>query len=250
MERSLHRQLKERYGPDSGGRAEVVLGSFRVDALGPDGRLIEIQSGPLGLLKRKLAALLPTREVGVVKPVVVGRRVVRRDPSSGNDLSPRRSPKRGSLLDVFDELVGIAHLFPHPNLRIDLLAVEVDEIRVIRRRRPGYSVVDRVLRQVVETVTLRDAADLWSMLPGDLVDQFTTLELADRLARPVAFAQRVAYCLHRAGAARVASRRGNRRVYERTPPESPPPATSGASGLIEAVGPTGRSLPGGRDRAR
>jgi hypothetical protein len=215
VERSLHRQLKERYGPDVGGRSEVVLGPFRVDALGPDGRLIEVQSGPLGLLKHKLARLLPTREVGVVKPIVVARRLVRRQEPTGADLGSRRSPKRGALLDAFDDLVGLAHLFPHANLRIDLLAVEVDEIRVPRRRRPGYQVVDRVLRRVVEAVPLREGHDLWSLLPDDLSDRFTTEDLAERIGRPLAFAQRVAYCLRRCGAADVVARVGNRRVYSR-----------------------------------
>lgn len=215
MERSLHRQLKERYGPEVGGRMEVTLGDFRVDAVAPDGRLIEIQSAPLGLLKRKLASLLPSRSVGVVKPMIVGRRVIRRASPAGADLGARRSPWRGSLIDAFEELVGLAHLFPHANLTIDLLAVEVDEIRVHRRRRPGYSVVDRVLKDVVETTSLKDADDLWSLLPRDLPDRFTTKDLAERIGRPLHFAQKVGYCLRQSGAAGVVAKVGNLLVYER-----------------------------------
>jgi hypothetical protein len=215
VERSLHRQLKECYGPEVGGQLEVTLGEFRVDAVAPDGRLIEIQSGPLGLLKRKLACWLPSREVAVVKPVIVARRIIRRASPGGVDLGARRSPRRGALIDAFDELVGLVHLFPHANLSIDLLAVEVDEIRVERRRRPGYSVVDRVLGRVVGSVSLKEADDLWSLLPGDLSDRFTTKELAERIARPIPFAQRVTYCLRRSGAARVVAKQGNRRIYER-----------------------------------
>ncbi len=215
MERSLHRQLKERYGPDLGGRSEVVIEEFRVDALARDGRLIEIQAGPLGLLKRKLERLLPTSEIAVVKPIVVGKRLIRRDDPGGADLSARRSPRRGMLLDAFDDLVGLARIFPHANLRIELLAVEVNEIRVPRRRRPGYSVVNRILNEVVETVQLRDGNDLWSLLPDDLSEVFTTADLARRLGRSVEFARRVAYCLHHAGAAGVVGKSGNQRVYAR-----------------------------------
>jgi len=214
VERSLHRQLKERYGPDLGGRAEVVLGPFRVDAVAPDGRLIEIQSGPLGLLRGKLQKLLPDRQVCVVKPIVVARRLIRRDRPGGPDLRARRSPRRGALLDAFDELVGLARIFPHANLGIDLLAVEVDEIRVAHRRRPGYLVVDRVLREVRETIRLREPGDLWSLLPSDLPGRFTTLDLAESLGRPLAFAQRVAYCLRHGGAASIVDRRGHHRVFE------------------------------------
>jgi hypothetical protein len=216
VERSLHRQLKERYGPSLGGRSEVVLGPFRVDAITPEGRLIEIQSGPLGLLRGKLERLLPTREVVVVRPIAVARRLIRRDRPDGPDLDTRRSPKRGSMLDVFDDLVALARIFPHANLGIDLLAVEVDEIRVPRRRKPGYLVVDRLLGDVRETVHLRESSDLWSLLPGDLPDRFSTRDLAGCLSRPLAFAQRVAYCLRLGGAVEVIEKRGNHRVYGRS----------------------------------
>ena len=217
MERTLHRQLKQLYGPDLGGLSEVVIGDFRIDAIAPDGRLIEIQSGPMGLLRNKLERLLPGFEVVVIKPVIVGRRVVRHDRRGGTELGARRSPKRGSLLDIFDEMVGIARIFPHTNLGIDLLAVEVDEVRVARRRRPGYEVVDRILREVVETVSLREAADLWDLLPYDLPGRFTTADLGDRLGRTVDFARRVAYCLLHTGAAEVVAKAGSRRVYARSP---------------------------------
>ncbi len=216
MERSLHRQLKQRYGPEVGGRSEVVVGDFRIDAIAPDGRLIEIQAGPLGRLRGKLGRLLPSCAVGVVKPVVVGRRIVRRDRRTGAELGARRSPKRGSVVDVFDELVALARIFPDPNLRLDVLAVEVDEVRVARRRRPGYEVVDQILTGIVRAVRLREGDDLWALLPAGLPARFTTAELAESLDRPVDFARRVAYCLLHAGAAEVVAKAGNRQVYARS----------------------------------
>jgi len=194
---------------------EVALGGFRVDAVAADGRLIEIQLAPLGLLKQKLASLLPSWVVEVVKPVIVGRKVIQRLEPGGIDLSARRSPKRGSLIEVFDELVGLVHLFPHSNLTINLLAVEVDEIRVKRRRRPGYSVVDQILKDVGDVFSLKEADDLWSLLPEDLADQFTSQDLAKGIGCPLHFAQRVTYCLRQSGAASVVAKVGNRLVYER-----------------------------------
>jgi hypothetical protein len=215
LERSLHRQLKERYGPEVGGQLEVAIGEFRVDAVAADGRLIEIQLAPLRQLKRKLARLLPSNAVEVVKPVIVARRVIQRIEPGGIDLSARRSPKRGAFIEVFEELVGLVHLFPHANLTISLLAVEVDEIRIKRRRRPGYSVVDRVLKEVVETFALKEADDLWSLLPEGLPDQFSSQDLAERIGRSLQFAQRATYCLRRSGAAKVVAKLGNRLIYER-----------------------------------
>jgi hypothetical protein len=227
VETSLHRELKERFGPGSGagGRVEVACGGYRVDAVAADGALVEVQSGPLGPLRGKLGRLLrePGALVRVVKPVVLSRRLVRRARRDGADLSARLSPKRGALVEVFDDLVGLARVFPHPGLRIEVLGVAIDEVRVARRRRPGYSVVDRRLREVVGGVALRRAADLWALLPGAPDESepftFTTRELAERLGRPLEFAQRVAYCLRLAGAVETVGKQGNHRVYRRPVPD-------------------------------
>ncbi len=214
MESSLHRQLKERYGPAAGGRLEVALEGFRIDAVGADGLLVEVQSGPLGPLQQKLRRLLPAHCVRVIKPVVTRRRLIRRARRDGVDLSVRLSPRRGALVDVFDDLVGLAPLLPHPNLTLDVVAVEIDEVRLVHRRnRRGYSVLDRRLNAVVATVRLDRGYDLWGLLPGALFGPFTTRDLATHLRRPLAFAQRVAYCLHRAGAVVIIGKQGNRRVY-------------------------------------
>jgi hypothetical protein len=215
VETSLHRQLKEQYGKSAAGRVEVALKGFRIDAIDADGALIEVQSGALGPLQRKLRTLLPAHVVRVIKPVVLRRRVIRRDRSDGADLSARLSPRRGALFDVFYDLVGLARLLPHPNLHIDVLAVDIDEIRLPRRRRPGYRVLDRRLSAVVGTVPLRHGEDLWTLLPDAPLSPFTTRDLAAQLDRSLHFAQRVAYCLRWAGAVTVVGKDGNRRVYAR-----------------------------------
>lgn len=214
MESTLHRQLKERYGPDRGGRSEVRVGGFRADAIDPEGRLIEVQAGPLGALRSKLARLLDAHEFLVVKPIVLSRRIVRRDRADGPDTSSRRSPRRGELLDVFDDLIGLARVFPHPNLTIEVVGVAIDEVRVGHRR--GHRVVDRRLEEVVSATALRTADDLWSLLPVGLDGPFTTLDCARELGRSVAFAQRVAYCLRHAGAVDDLGFLDRRRVYERS----------------------------------
>jgi len=112
--------------------------------------------------------------------------------------------------------VGLARLFPHPRLSIDVLAVTIDEVRVPRRRRPGHAVVDRRLRTVEGTIRLKEAADLWTLLPDGLPEPFTTRDLAETLRRPMPFAQRVAYCLRLSGAARTRGKVGHRLAYVRT----------------------------------
>jgi len=217
METSLHRALKEHYAASGGGHPEVKVAGFRIDAVDRAGRLVEIQSGPLGPLRRKLRDLLPHHRMRIVKPIVTRRRIVRRSKHDGPDLSARCSPKRGTLVDVFDDLMGVVSVFPHSHLEIEILEVTIDEVRVPRRRWPGYSVADRILGKIQGTTCLRHAADLWGLLPGHCGgrEPFTTFELADQIERPVWFAQRVAYCLRQCGAACVVGKSGNRRIYVR-----------------------------------
>ena len=215
MEMSLHRELKARYGPERGGRSEVTFDAFRVDAVAADGVLVEVQSGALAPLRPKLRRLLQGHRVLVVKPVVLTRRLIRRAGCDGTDLSARISPKRGTLVDVFNDLVGLAGVFPNRNLRVDVVAVEIDEVRISHRRRPGYAVADRRLRSVGASVALRDPDDLWALLPVAVEGNFTTRDLAERLARPLDFAQRVAYCLRRAGEIARVGKKGNLLVYRR-----------------------------------
>jgi hypothetical protein len=215
MESTLHAQLKARFGPEAGGRAEVVVEGFRIDAIAPDGALVEVQTGALGPLRAKLNRLLPEYRVRVVKPVIVERRIIRRARRDGKDLSSRLSPKRGSRLDLFDDLVGLARIFPHEHLQIQVLDTAIEEIRLPRKRWPGFRVIDRSLLGVRGQVYLTHARDLWSLLPPDLVNPFSTLELSRHLNRSMNFAQRVAYCLRLSGAAEVLGKRGNRLVYVR-----------------------------------
>ena len=219
METSLHRLLKERYATGGSQRPEVAICGFRVDAVDDAGRLVEVQSGALGPLRGKLRRLLPEHRIRIVKPVVLKRRVVRRSRRDGPDLSARCSPKRGELHDVFDDLIGVVRVFPHANLDIEILGVTIEEVRVPRRRWPGYIVADRRLGAIHGTTSLVHAGDLWALLPErcDGRAAFTTRDLAQQLDRPLGFAQRVAYCLRLTGAARVVGKSGNHWVYLREP---------------------------------
>ena len=99
--------------------------------------------------------------------VVVG--LVRRvgGPGRGVDLRRAAEPEAGAAVDAFDDLVGLARLFPHPNLRIDVLAVAIDEIRSPAAM-AGLHVARPVLGRLVGSTSLRRADDLWRPDPGDL----------------------------------------------------------------------------------
>ena len=167
METSLHRQLKHRYA----GRpsdVEVTVGRYRIDAVRDD-ELIEVQCASLSAIRDKIRALLERHRVRVVKPVVTRTRIRRLKKSGGPVASRRMSPKRGAAVDVFEDLIYFTRLFPHPNLTIEVVSVQVEQTRVPARRRrrwhADYRVEDVALEEVLGSVEIRQPADLLSLIP-------------------------------------------------------------------------------------
>lgn len=218
METSLHRQLKAHYaGAD--GLQEVVCQGYRIDAVQGD-ELIEIQHGSLAAIRDKIRKLLRKHRVRVVKPIVANKRLVKLDSRGGFELSRRRSPKRGVVLDVFDELVYFTRVFPHERLTLEVVLVDVEERRYPgcgkrRRRRPqsDFQIEDQVLEKIVSTHAFASTADLLRLLPRRLPAEFHTGHLAERMKTPRWIAQRIAYCLREMKAVRVVGKSGNSILY-------------------------------------
>ncbi len=217
METSLHRELKSHYA-DADARTEVRLGRYRIDAIS-DGRLIEIQHGSLSAIRDKIAQLLEDHEVTVVKPIVARKRLVKLDAKGGEPLSSRWSPKRGQLIDLFEELVYFTRVFPHPRLVLEVPLVEVEEWRYPghgrrrRRREQDFQVADQKLVSIEKTVRLKTGRDLRRMLGCRLPTVFHTGDLAHALGVRRRTAQRVAYCFRKMGIAETVDKQGNAILY-------------------------------------
>jgi hypothetical protein len=218
METSLHRQLKAHYA-GAVGLQEVVCEGYRIDAV-RNGELVEIQHGSLAAIRDKVRRLLRRHRVHVVKPIVATKTLVKLDAPGGAEISRRRSPKRGVLLDLFEELVYFTRVFPHERLVLEAVLVDVEELRYPgsgrrRRRRPGrdFQIDDRRLVRIVAAHTLATCDDLLALLPRRLPAHFHTGDLAERLKAPRWTAQRMAYCLRETGAVQVVGKKGNAMLY-------------------------------------
>ncbi|MCH2113629.1 MAG: hypothetical protein MK171_01770 [Pirellulales bacterium] len=219
METSLHRQLKEVYAAGTG-QQEVVLQQYRIDAI-RGGALVEIQHGSLAAIRDKIADLLEHHQVIVVKPIVALKELVKLEQRGGKVVERRRSPKRGQLLDIFEELVYFTRVFPHPKLSLEVALVEIEEFRYPGhgrrrwRRANDYQVEDQYLTKIRETHHLRTLGDLRKFLPRGLPRRFHTGHLAEALQVRRPIAQRVAYCLRETGAIHPVGKQGNAIVYSR-----------------------------------
>lgn len=220
METTLHRQLKLAFaGPKS--KFEQRLGRYRIDVV-TGRRLIEIQHSSLAAISRKCAELLElNHRLDIIKPLIIRKRLVKLAGPGGEIVDQRWSPYRGSLLDIFDELLYFRRVFPHPRLRLIVPLLDVEEIRYPghgRRRRwraSDFQVADRSYTAWHGCEMFERAEDLVRLLPGELPPLWDTEVLARLAGVSRGVAQRVAFVLREIGAVRAEGKRGNARLYQR-----------------------------------
>lgn len=215
-EKALHADLKQWYR-QSGDATEIKVDGFIIDIVRDD-LLIEIQTRNFSAIKRKVLALTATHPVRVVYPVAREKWIVRQG-KDGKQLGRRKSPRRGTLLQVFEELVSFPELMAHANFSLDVLSIQEEEVRRYDKRRGwrrhGWVTHERRLLRVLDRHIFADPEDCGHLLPQNLTEPFTTRELAGALDRPRRFAQKMAYCLHRMGALTQTGKRGNAWLYAR-----------------------------------
>jgi len=189
-EGSLHAALKAHYAED-GDELEVPLDGFVIDIRRP-GLLVEIQTSSFASMGRKLDRLLGQHRMRLVHPIAVETYLQR--PGQRR----RKSPTRGSLFQLFDELVSIPTLLDHPNLSIDVVLVSVLEVQRsdarARRGRGGFRTIDCQLKDVLEVHQFTCTDDLAALLPEGLPSPFTTADLATRARVSRDLAQKMAFC--------------------------------------------------------
>lgn len=211
----LHAAIKA-FLAEPGDRFEVGVDRFVVDLVRADGELVEIQTGGFAALGPKLDLLLDSHRVRVVHPVAAECRIVRVD-REGEVISTRRSPRRATVVDVFEKLVSFPSLLSHPNLTVEVLLLREDHFRgehpVARGRRPRDPGQRRLL-EVLERVELCGPNDVINALPALPDGPFDTRELAVRLGCSVSLAQRTAYCLRAIGVIEAAGKRGRTPLHQ------------------------------------
>ena len=190
-EGSLHAALKAEIA-HPGDLVEQPIDGFVIDLVRGD-RLIEIQTGSFGALGPKLDRLLGEYRLHLVHPIATETWIVREGKPT------RKSPKRGSVYDVFGELTSLPTVLDHPHLTLEVVMVQQDAVRVadprMRRGLGGWRTVDRRLREIVDRQVFADPEDLLALVPDDLPQVFTTADLATATGIHRRLAQAMAYCL-------------------------------------------------------
>jgi hypothetical protein len=225
----LHATLRSRY-MEPGDDIEALVDGYIVDILRDD-LIIEVQTANFSAIARKMRDLASRHRVRLVHPIARDRWIVKMPRQPGDASTRRRSPKHQASIDVFCELVSFPELIGHENFELDVVLVEEETMRRFdgRRgwRRRGWVTVERRLLAIKETIALRQRSDYASMIPLALAEEFDTSELAAAIGRPRWVAQRVAYCLRKAGLIEQRGTRGNAIVYAKAPRGDPQAADRG-----------------------
>jgi hypothetical protein len=215
-ESSLHQALKDRYTRTTEDRQEVAVDGYQIDVVCGD-LLVEVQTGSFTHLKAKLAGLLPQHPLLLVHPIPVDKWIVRLNGAGDRAISRRRSPRHGRVEAVFSELVRITPYLRHPNLHLEVILTREEEILQNDGRgswrRKGWSIVDRRLLEVVQSVALYEEKDFCRFIPAEYTLPFTSRELAQALQVPAYLGYKIVYCLRAMGLLELAGQHGRARLF-------------------------------------
>ena len=200
-ETSIHHDLKLFYSSNPQCYERRVNG-YIVDVFDND-LIVEIQTGNFGSIRKKLEILLITHKVKLVHPIPKNKYIIKIANNSAGGISRRKSPKKGSVYNVFKELLRLSNLITHPNFNLDVLLTEEEEYWINDKkgswRRKGWSKVDRKLISVSEKIEFCNNKDYVSLLPKDLSEKFTTSDVKDKANISLREAQQMCYTFRKAG---------------------------------------------------
>lgn len=217
-EKSLHAALKQWYAQPED-RLEIKIDGYIIDLVRGD-LLVEIQTGSVSPLRRKLSRLVETHPVRLVYPIPVEKWILMLSPLKDGPTRRSKSPKHGRMENIFAQTVYLPKLMHNPNFSLEVLLTREEEVRrpVIKKhaRSKGWVTLERRLLEVIDRRVFETAQDLLNLLPGSLPDPFTVRELAKAMRQPVRLAQKTAYSLREMGVIVQAGRKGRAYLYSRS----------------------------------
>jgi hypothetical protein len=212
-EKPLHEALKKWYARP-GDKFEVPVEGSVVDIVRRK-LLIEIQTKNFSAIRRKLEKLLKNHKVHLVYPIAREKWIIK-EPENGK-ATRRRSPKRGTYEDVFNELIRISYLLKNPNFSLELLLVEEEEVRRydgFRGWRRGFWVTEeRRLLKVQGSKVLKSPKDYRAFMPKKLAKPFSTADFAKAAGQRIALVRKTVYCLKAMGCIQPVGKKGNSILY-------------------------------------
>lgn len=214
-EKGLHADLKAWYAKP-GDRTETLVEGFHIDIV-RTGLLIEIQTGNFSSQRRKLQELAKKHRMRLVFPIAAQKWIVRLAADGITKLGRRKSPKKGHLLHLFDELVSIPNMIENRNFSLEVLLIREEEIRCQDGKgswwRKGWSINDRRLLEVLKKHVFEKPDDFRALIPACLPSPFSSSDLAKGTCQPLWLGQKMTYCFRKIGVIETVGKKGNAILY-------------------------------------
>ncbi len=215
-EKTLHTVLKHYFEPDTEYH-EMPLGRKCADISNEFG-IIEIQTRSLNNLRSKLDAFLTDNIVTIVYPYAAIKWLCWLDPDTGEITKKRKSPRKLSFFDAFYELYKIRTYLTHPNLKIYLIGLEIEEIRLLNgwsdNKKKGSTRLDRYPISVKESLHIKTTEDFIWLIPENLPSPFTSKDYAAAAKVTPKVAACALSCLCSVGVIEKTGKNNRRFLYE------------------------------------
>ena len=175
-ESNLHHSLKILYQQIYKGTTETSQDGFIYDIVTKNGNIIEIQTKNLAkLLPKILKTIENGHNIKLVHPVVITTKIELKD-EQGNIISKRKSPKKGSIYDIFRELTGLYPVLTNPHFSLEVVEIDMTEERMRtsepvqskngrRRFRRNWLKTGKRLETIINTRRFSKAEDYLALLP-------------------------------------------------------------------------------------
>ncbi len=214
-EKTIHAILKKYYAHNEE-ETEVSLAGKIVDIF-TGSEIIEIQTRAFERMRGKLSILLELYQVTIVYPIPRHKYIVWMEEDTGQVSAPRKSPKKGSVYDIFPELYKIKSFLLNEHLGFKIVLMDMEEYRLLngwsRDKKKGSVRYDRIPLDYVEEVELTCKQDYMMFVPYHLESEFTVAEFAKAARITRKLAGQVVPILMYVGIIRRIGKRGRSYIY-------------------------------------
>ncbi|MCL2254503.1 MAG: hypothetical protein FWC09_08675 [Lachnospiraceae bacterium] len=214
-EKTVHAVLKYYYAPDED-MHEIPIDSYIADIY--TGReIIEIQTAQMYRMRGKLECFLSQYPVTIVHPIPRYKWLSWIDTDTGECSGLRKSPKKGSVYQVFGELYRIRAFLNHENLRFCFPFIDIEEYRLLNgwshNKKRGSERYDRIPVALKDEVRIDCKEDYLQFIPYELPEPFTSAELAQATKIRRRDATVVLNVLNHVGAVKRVGKKGHNYTY-------------------------------------
>lgn len=211
-EKTMHAVLKKYFEPYSDNH-ETKIGDYVADIVGKNG-IIEIQTRAFERLNKKLSAFLEYAKTTVVYPVSISNVICRID--ENGEITRRKSPIKGSVLTLFDELYKISAHLTNERLRICVMLLKTEEYRKVcsrKQSRKGFMRLERMPTRLVDEIYIDCPTGFAAFFPNNLNEPYTCAEYAAKSGVDQNTARLMLYTFTKANIVSRMGKRGNAYLY-------------------------------------